>query len=56
MRHVVTVNQKGIIFAAKQNMARLVSGVGEIQINVCRIQDAAYRTMNFRVVAEEERL
>jgi hypothetical protein len=54
--HVVTVNQKSVIFAAKQNVPGLVSVVGEVQIDICRIQDSTYRTMDFRVVAEEERL
>jgi hypothetical protein len=56
MGHVVTINQESVIFAAKQDLTRLVGIVGEIQINICRVQDSAYRTMNFRVVAEEERL
>jgi hypothetical protein len=37
-------------------VASLVSIVGEIQVDIGRIQNAAYRTMYFRVIAEEERL
>ncbi len=54
--HVVTVNQQGIILSAQQDVAGLVSIVGEIQVDIGRIQNSAYRTMYFRVVAEEERL
>ena len=56
MGHIVTVDQQGVIFAAKENMSGLIGIVREIQINICRIQDSAYRTMDFRVIAEEERL
>jgi len=56
MGHVVAIDQKGVIFAAKKNVAGLVGVVGEIQIDICGIQDSTYRTMDFRVIAEEERL
>jgi hypothetical protein len=54
--HVVTVNQQGIILSAQQDVAGLIGIVGEIQVDIGRIQNSAYRTMYFRVVAEEERL
>jgi len=56
VRHLVTVDQNGVIFAAQQDVAGLVSVVGKIQINIGRVKDPAYRTMYFRVTAEEERL
>ena len=56
MGHVVAIDQKGVIFAAKKNVAGLVGIVGEIQIDICGIQDSTYRTMDFRVITEEERL
>src|SRR6266853_1725323 len=54
VRHVVTVNQQSVIFAAQQNVAGLVSVVGKIQVNIGRVKDSAYRTMYFRVTAEKE--
>jgi hypothetical protein len=56
MRHVIAVDQKGVIFATHQNVAGLVGVVGEIQIDIGSVQDSTYRTMDFRVIAEEERL
>jgi hypothetical protein len=56
MGHIVTVNQKSVILAAKENVACLVGIVGEIHVDIGRVHDSAYRTMDFRVIAEEERL
>lgn len=56
MRHVIAIDQKGVIFAAHQNVAGLVRVIGEIQINIGSVQDSTYRTMDFRVITEEERL
>jgi hypothetical protein len=56
IRHVIAVDQNGVIFAAKQDVAGLVSVVGKIQVNIGRVKDSAYRTMYFRVSAEEKRL
>ena len=41
---------------SRQDVPGLVSIVGKIQINIGRVKDPAYRTMYFRVPAEEERL
>ena len=56
MGHIVTVHQQRVILAAQQNVARLVGVIGKVEIDICGIQDSTYRTMDFRVVAEEERL
>src|SRR5690242_560107 len=56
IRHFVKVSQQSVIFAAQQDVAGLVSIVGKIQVNIGRVKDSAYRTMYFRVTAEEERL
>ncbi|HEV8493798.1 MAG TPA: hypothetical protein VGR76_16085 [Candidatus Angelobacter sp.] len=34
IRHLVTVDQNSVIFAAQQNVAGLISIVGKIQINI----------------------
>src|ERR1043166_1960398 len=56
VRHLITVHQDCVIFAAQEDVAGLVSIVGKIQVNIGRIKNSAYRTMYFRVPAEEERL
>ena len=40
----------------QQDVAGLVSVVGKVQVNIGCVKDSAYRTMYFRVPAEEERL
>src|SRR5215831_2571090 len=56
VRHLVAIDQNSVIFAAQQDVAGLVSIVGKIEVNIGRVEDPAYRTMYFRVPAEEERL
>jgi len=54
VRYIVAVHQECVIFAPHQNVASLVRVVGEIQIDIGRVQDTAYRTMYFRIFTEEE--